>query len=615
MEVGLACIFSPDPRARAHVVDMAGQLAPIGNTTRDGFDAPPVALRTRTVPWVKNPIARDPATGAILILLGRARLGTQDIPAEALLQRVLRDGQIALTHLGGSFGVFVWEPQTGTLIVAMDRLATKKVYVWNSGETTLVATELRALLGHPQAPREIDEMAVEQFLITSHLVDTRSLVRDVSVLPPGTITRVDRTGMSFERYWTPRIAPARDDGLDKWADRLADVLSPAVMARCGDEPPLLPLSGGLDARSVAAFVPPALAAAATTGSFGHGHCHDVRYGRRIARALGAPFKRLPIPEDFFRQYMEPVQMLCDGEVSIEAFPIYRLIEMGQPGRTMLMGYLGDALSGSHLLGLDSGSADRENQLNAVWRKKYQGKGFSEQLLGQVLLPERYRTARGSTRSLMHDALDKAEAETLDEKALVVELHHRQSRYISYFGRLLSARYRVENPFLDPDVLDTFLSMPLVYRQGQRAYRRMLVRHAPRLASIPENKTCKPVAYTDTHGLQPASATIESASRFPVGLQWRLTKAQKKLGGLLVAASGGWLGPHNRGSYVHHDESIRNVDPEWYRAKLLDSSLAADWFNLPAVEKIFDEHMSRKQDHSSRINHIVAFLTWRKKINI
>lgn len=614
MEVGLICVFSPDPHARAHVDDMGRQLVPIENITRDGFDSPLVTLRTRTVPWVKQPTAKDPASGTLLILLGRARLGAQDIPAETLLQKFLRDGQNALTHLSGSFGVLVWEPQTETLIIAMDRLATKKVYVWNAGETTLLATELHALLGHPQAPREIDEMAVEQFLITSHLIDTRSLIRDVNVLPPGTITRINRKGMSFEPYWTPRIVPAQDDGLDNWADRLADVLSPAVRARCGDEPPLLPLSGGLDARSVAAFIPPELAATATTGSFGHGHCYDVRYGRRIARALGAPFYRLPIPEDFFCQYLEPVQMLCDGEVSIEAFPIYRLTEMGLPGQTMLMGYLGDALSGGHLLGLDHAPYS-ENPLDAVWRKKYQGKGFSEQLLGQVLLPERYQAARGSTRSIMHAALDKAEAETLDEKALVVELHHRQSRYIAYFGRLLSARYRVENPFLDPDVLDTFLSMPLVHRQGQRAYRRMLVRHAPRLASVPENKTRKPVTYTDAHGMLPASAMNSSTSHLPAGLQWRLTKVQNKLGDLLVAASSGWLGPLNRDFYVHHDESIRRVGPEWFRTKLLDNPFAADWFNLPALEKLFDEHMSRKQDHSARINNVVSFLTWREKIDI
>ncbi|MDP2028660.1 MAG: asparagine synthase-related protein [Thiobacillus sp.] len=583
---------------------MARQLVPLDNAARDGFDSGSIALRARTAPWINQAIAHDPASGTRLILLGHAWLGTRDIAAATLLQQFLRDGEIAFTHLGGSFGVLVWLPQTETLMAVTDRLATQKIYVCNAGETTLLATGLRALLGHPQAPREIDAAAVGQFLITSHLVDTRSLIRDVSVLPPAALTRIDRSGMSVARYWSPRIAAAQDDGLDKWADRLADVLAPAVRARCADAPPLLPLSGGLDSRSVAAFIPPHLAAAATACSFGHRHCHDVRYGRRIARALGARFTRLSIPEDFFKHYLEPVQMLCDGEVSIEALPMYRLIGMGQPGQTMLTGYLGDALSGGHLLGADS-------TLDTVWRKKYQGKGFSESLLERVLLPERYQAIRGGTHALIRAALEQADAATLDEKALAVELHHRQSRYIAYFGRMLGSRYRVETPFLDQDVLDTFLSMPLVHRQGQRAYRRMLVRHAPRLAAVPENKTRRPVTCADAHGMPPVSAKNSAASPLPAGLQWRLNALHHTLGELLVSLSAGWLGPHNRDYYVHHDESIRRVDPAWFRTRLLDSPFAADWFNLPALEKLLEEHLSRKQDHSIRINNIVAFLAWRE----
>jgi asparagine synthetase B (glutamine-hydrolysing) len=614
MEVGLACIYSPDPQTRAHVDNMAKQLVLIENSTRSGIDAPPLTVRTRTVPWIEQPIARDPATGSILILLGRSWLGTQDIPAAMLLQQFLRDGHIALTHLGGSFGILIWVPQAGTLIVVTDRLATKKIYVWNSGETTLLATELNTLLGHPQAPRVIDAIAVEQFLITSHLVDTRSLIREVRVLPPGTITRINRAGIASERYWTPRIVPANDDGLDKWADRLADSLSPAVRARCGNTPLLLPLSGGLDSRSVAAFIPPDLAASATACAFGHSHCHDVRYGRRIARALGASFSRLSIPGNFFRHYLEPVQAMCDGEVSIEALPMYRLIGIGRPGQTMLMGFLGDALSGGHLLGPEQ-TQHSENPLDAVWRRKYQGMGFSEELLERVLLPKRYQTIKGSTRALMRQALDDADADTLDEKALIAELHNRQSRYISYFGRMLSSRYRVENPFLDTNVMDTFLAMPLVHRRGQRAYRRMLVRHAPRLAVLPENNTHRPVTFTDVHGMKATSGMNGPTSHMPAGLQWRLNKFQHKLDDLLISVSGGWLGSHNRDYYVHHDESIRRVDPKWYQAKLLDNPYSADWFCETALEKLLEEHISRKQDHSIRINNIVAFLAWREAAGI
>ncbi len=608
MEVGLACVFSPDPHARAQVDAMAGRLARLDGATRDGLDAPPLALRTRMLPWADQPFASDPPSGTALLLLGRAWRGSRAIPAEALLQAFLRDGEKPLTQLGGSFAILVWMPRTGTLTVVTDRLATKKLYVRHAGDTTLLASELDALLGHPMAPRAIDALAVEQFLVTSHLVDTRSLIRDVHVLGPGTVTRISRSGMASERYWTPRIAPARDDGLDAWADRLAEVLAPAVRARCGDAPLLLPLSGGLDARSVAAFIPPPVASRAAACSFGHAHCRDVRYGRRIARVLGARFSQLPLADDFFRNDLDAVQRLCDGEVSIEALPMYRLSTAGTSGQTLLTGFLGDALSGGHLLGLDAAQR-AEGALDAVWRRKYQGKGFSEQQLDQVMLPERYQAVRGSTRALMQAALAEAEAETLDEKALVVELHHRQSRYIAYFGRLLSARYRVENPFLDTDVLDTFLAMPLAHRRGQRAYRRMLVRHAPRLAAVPENKTLRPVAYADAHGMRPAQG--RTPSRLPATVQWRLNKARNRLGELLVAASGGWIGPHNRNDYVHHDESIRRVAPEWFRARLLDSPFAADWFNRPALERLLQEHLSRSHDHSIRINNIVAFVAWRE----
>ncbi|MGC2049359.1 MAG: asparagine synthase-related protein [Gallionella sp.] len=609
MEVGLVCVFSPDPHVRAHVDDMARQLVPIEHAKQEGFDELLIALRARIVPWVNHPVVHDPATKSRLILLGRAWLDNRDIRAEALLQNYLRDGEIALTHLGGSFAILLWQPFAETLHVVTDRLGTKKIYAWRTAESTLLATELRALLGHPQVPRVIDEVAVGQFLITSHLVDNRSLISNVNVLPPGTITRIDRSGVSTHFYWRPRIAPALDDGLDAWADRLASVLSPAVQARCGDTPPLLPLSGGLDSRSVAAFIPPNLASAATACSFGHPHCYDVRYGRRVAHVLGATFTRLPVPDDFFRRYLKPVLAMCDGEVSIEALPIYRLIEMGRPGQTMLMGFLGDALSGGHLLGLER-TQNTKDALNVIWRKRYQGQGFSEQLLECVLLPERYQAIKGHTRTLLQFALNNADAPTLDEKALVVELHHRQSRYISYFGRLLSSRYHVENPLLDLDVLDTFLAMPLAHRKGQRAYRRMLVRHAPRLAAVPENKTHRPVTYADRHGMFDAPKIIGTASHLPAGVQWRINNAQQMLGDLLVTVSEGWLGPHNRDYYVHHEESIRRIDPEWFQNRLLNNPLAADWFHVPTLEKLVEEHMARKQDHSVRINNVVAFLEWR-----
>lgn len=612
MEVGLVCVFSPDPISRRRVEDMAGHLLPVETSQRTGIDSGPVSLRARVVPWIKKPFAEDPESGTHLVLLGHAWLGLKLVSAEMLMRSFLRDGEAALTGLGGSFAILVWQPRTQTLLVLADRLGTKKLYVWQSAGAILLATELRALLGHPSVPKTLNDGALEQFLITSHLVDHCSLIRDVNVLRPGTLTRISHEGMASRTYWVPKIIPAPDDGLDAWADRLAEVLSSAVRVRCGDTLPLLPLSGGLDSRSIAAFIPSHLTSRTITASFGHHHCNDVRYGRGVAHALGAHFQFLRVPQTFFQQYLEPVHALCDGEVSIEALPMYRLMTLGNPGQTLLMGFLGDVLSSGHLLGVQPNQSLDEG-LERLWHKLYQAMGFSEQLLERVLVPDRYQACQGSTRNLMRAAINKAEAETLDEKALLVELHHRQSRYISYFGRMLSARYHVETPFLDVEVLDTFLAMPLVHRADQRAYRRMLIRHAPRLAAVPEMKTHKPVTYADRYGLKTSGASSAPRARLPAELQWRLDKLKNKFGQSVVALSGGWLGPHNRDYYVHHDESIRRVDPTWFRSRLNQDSLLDGIFQKAALNQLMDEHMAHKADHSIRINNVISILEWRKQV--
>lgn len=612
MDSGLVCVLSTDPQSREHIDVMERRLVPVADSVRESIDAGPFALRLRTAAWISSPVARDPATGTALVLLGSAWQGPRHSSAVTLLAGFLRDGNAAFTGLGGSFAVLVWLPQTGTVLVATDRLATRKVYLWSGAGATLISTELRPLLAHPQVSREIDASAVEQLLITSHLTDARSLIRDIRVLDPGTVTRFDRDGVTPQRYWSARISPRGSDSIDRWADRLGEALAAAVAARCDGARLLLPLSGGLDARSVAAFIPPGALAGASACTYGPPYCYDVRYARRMARALGVPFSRLSIPDDFFRRYLEPVQLMCDGEVSIEALPVYRLLGAGEPGQTVLTGFLGDVLSGSHLLQLDH-CVDSRERIDALWQWKYLGKGCSEELLARIMLPERYAAVRGATRRSMEAALVAAEAETFDEKSLIVELYQRQSRYVSYFSRLLGSRYRVENPFLDVDVIDAFLALPLEFRRNQRAYRRMLVRHAPRLAAIAECKTHRPVSWADTHGV-PHAQEVKHTSRLPAGVEWRVNRVRKFTGTMIARATAGWLGSHNRDYYVHHDDSIRRVDPGWFRARLLENRYTDSWFHTSGLKMLLDEHLNGRRDHSTRINNIVAFLTWQESLD-
>jgi hypothetical protein len=329
---------------------------------------------------------------------------------------------------------------------------------------------------------------------------------------------------------------------------------------------------------------------------------------------------LTVPPDFFRSYLRDGLLRNDGEVSIEALPMLRLMPFGAPGETLLSGFLGDVLSGGHIPEGMNHLDDYGQQLELLWKKRYVAKGFSDEALGRVLHPGIYREVKGTTFETMRRSIGQADAESFIDKAVLVELRDRQARYISYMMHSLSLKYDVRAPFAHAQLVNAWLRVPLDLRIGQKAYRRMLVRFAPHLARIPEGRTKRSLLHTGrSGGAHPplTFARLQDAGKdyLPQGLTWRVNASLRSLGHGLARVSGGWAGLHNRSEYVHHDESIRKVDPEWFRQALNLDSLTEGWFDKKSLNSLLEEHLMEKMDHSIRINNVVSFLEWRRIMGI
>ncbi|MDP2962579.1 MAG: asparagine synthase-related protein [Sulfurimicrobium sp.] len=597
---------------------MAGGLYTLENMHGHEFSARNLLMHVQYSNWASPMFVQDSITGVALQVIGC--MHDSAWTAEHMLQDFLARGTDAITGCDGTYVALAWDPRTETLAIANDRLGLEKLFLFQQGGLLLFASALKAIAVHPAVQIEIDPLALAQFLTTSHLLDDRSFLRGISVLPPATLLTVNRAGMTQRRYWTPRFEPDASLDLDGWAGRLGEVLRQAVEQSVGEGPFVLPCSGGLDSRAIAAFLPDHALERGRACSFGHAHCYDVRYGRKVARAAGLSHETLAVPPDFFRSNLRDGLAMNDGEVSIEALPLLRLMPFGIPGETLLTGFLGDVLSGGHIPdGLDQVS-DYGKQLELLWQKRYQSIGFSDAALGRVLLPGIYREVKGATFETMRRSIEMAEAESFIDKAVLIELRDRQARYIDYMMRSLSLKYDVRAPFAHAQVVDEWLRVPLAFRIGQKAYRRMMVRFAPQLARIPEIKTQRSLLHTDRAGVVRAPITFtrlqEAAAEYlPQGLAWRVNAGLQNFGHGLALLSGGWLGLHNRSEYVHHDESIRKVDPEWFRHALNQDELTDGWFDKKALNALLEEHLMGKMDHSIRINNVVSFLEWRRIMGI
>src|SRR5205814_608154 len=65
-----------------------------------------------------------------------------------------------------------------------------------------VASELKALLAVPQLSRELDLVAVEQYLAFDYVIGPRTILRDVRKLPAGDCGVITTTSFKHRPYWT-----------------------------------------------------------------------------------------------------------------------------------------------------------------------------------------------------------------------------------------------------------------------------------------------------------------------------------------------------------------------------------------------------------------------------
>src|SRR3954467_3208413 len=89
-------------------------------------------------------------------------------------------GERCVTRFRGMFAFALWDRGRETLFLARDRLGVKPLYYAQlPGGTWLFGSELKALLEHPDLPREVDPLAVENYFAFGYVPEPRTIFRGV----------------------------------------------------------------------------------------------------------------------------------------------------------------------------------------------------------------------------------------------------------------------------------------------------------------------------------------------------------------------------------------------------------------------------------------------------
>jgi asparagine synthase (glutamine-hydrolysing) len=191
----------------------------------------------------------------LIAALDFAELASQSISdSELILAAYEKWGELCPEKLLGDFAFVIWDRRKQTLFCVRDHFGVKPFYYYFlSGRFFVFASEIKALLSHPEVPRKLNEVRVAEYLASMFDDKTITFYADILRLPPAHSLTIDRHTIKLRCYWS--LDPSRELRLSSdnaYAEAFREIFIEAVRRRLRTN--LLVgsmLSGGMDSSSVA----------------------------------------------------------------------------------------------------------------------------------------------------------------------------------------------------------------------------------------------------------------------------------------------------------------------------------------------------------------------------
>lgn len=173
---------------------------------------------------------------------------------EVLLCAYIEWGPSCTERLNGIFAFAIWAEKEQVLFMARDRMGVKPLFYAPRFKSLIFASELKALLAHPEVNSVIGEEGLDEVLIMGPArTPGHGIFKEVYEVKPGHSLVYSRDGIRHFQYWSLTSGTHTDD-LETTARRVRELLEDTVRRQLvSDVPVCTLLSGGLDSSAITAF--------------------------------------------------------------------------------------------------------------------------------------------------------------------------------------------------------------------------------------------------------------------------------------------------------------------------------------------------------------------------
>ncbi len=174
---------------------------------------------------------------------------------EVLLTSYIEWGPDCVEELNGIFAFGILDEKEGRLFMARDRLGVKPLFYALRGNSFVFASELKALLAHPDIEAVITEEGImEIFGLGPARSPGNGVFKGIKELPPGyCLIYNEYDGIRLREYWRLVSKPHEED-LDTTVEHTRSLVLDAVVRQLVSDVPVCTfLSGGLDSSAISSI--------------------------------------------------------------------------------------------------------------------------------------------------------------------------------------------------------------------------------------------------------------------------------------------------------------------------------------------------------------------------
>ena len=188
-------------------------------------------------------------------LVGKGHTFNSDSDTEVICEGLAAYGTSFFERFNGMFAIGAWNREEEKLYISRDRYGIKPVYYWFNGKILVFASEIKAIIKHPDYEMGVDLDALNEYFTFQNIFSYNTLFKGVHMLPPANTAVVDSKTkfVKHNSWWDYDFS--KTDGTMSFADAkepTKDLFEQAVTRQMVSDVPVgAYLSGGMDSGSIA----------------------------------------------------------------------------------------------------------------------------------------------------------------------------------------------------------------------------------------------------------------------------------------------------------------------------------------------------------------------------